>query len=116
MTLRREAADLVGTLISVEEEPYPDWDEQANGEPAPRRPVWTILTLDGRRLRWENVQVLRLPRSQYEWEYQFKHPGPGEHFRARWPATTPAGQCQVCAWEAERRSFLASVKQEEAKP
>ncbi len=102
-TLRSSCEDLVGRLLRVEVVPWPDWED---GEPNPGREVWTIVTLDDRLLRWENVQVLRLPRHHLEPEWRRRHPDQRSHFSGWWPATMPSGQCQVCEWEEERLGWL----------
>lgn len=56
---QQPAINRLGRLISVEKEPYPDWDE-SEGE-APSRDVWTIKTLDGRMFRWENCRFCVVP-------------------------------------------------------
>lgn len=111
-TLNLDRRLLVGRLLKTTEEPYPregDIDEEIL-----TRPVWTIVLLNGERIRWENVEVLRLPRNNLEPEWRAEHTDEFEaHFRGSWPSTTPAGRCQVCEWEEERAAWLA---REESKP
>lgn len=54
----------VGELLSITEEPYPDWDEELNG-PASTRPVYTIRGLDGQEQRWENCHFVTVPVKSY---------------------------------------------------
>jgi hypothetical protein len=59
--------DRVGKFVSLEDwaYDYPDWDEEYEGRPIPTRPVYTILTLDGRTMTWDNCQFIALPRDPY---------------------------------------------------
>lgn len=61
VAVRREAKplDRVGRLLRQEWERWPG-PQDADDEPQGRT-VWTIETLDGREVRWENVRILRLP-------------------------------------------------------
>lgn len=58
----------VGKLISITDEPYPyeDWDEAYEGRPVPTRPIYTIVTLDGNTMRWENCQFVALPTTEFD--------------------------------------------------
>lgn len=64
---RNPAIDRVGKFVSVEEwaYDYPDWDEEYEGRPIPTRPVYTILTLDGRITTGDNCEFIALPRDPY---------------------------------------------------
>jgi hypothetical protein len=53
----------IGRLLSVVPEPYPDWDDEE--EPVPTRDIWTIETLDGQRVRWENCHFIKIPEDAY---------------------------------------------------
>ena len=55
----------IGYLISVEKEPFEDWDDIGGG-PAPTRDVWTIDALDGERSRWENCRFIVIPKDDYD--------------------------------------------------
>jgi hypothetical protein len=54
--------DSIGRLISITNEPFPDWEDD---EPVPKRDVWTIKTLDDREFRWENCNFIVIPEDPY---------------------------------------------------
>lgn len=56
----------IGRLLSVAPEPYPDWDDEDEEEPIPTRDIWTIETLDGRQVRWENCHFIKIPEDAYD--------------------------------------------------
>ena len=60
---RASSSDKIGRLLSIEDEPYPDWEDD---EPAPTRKVWTIKTLDGRECRWENCDFIVIPEDPFQ--------------------------------------------------
>lgn len=114
--------DCIGRLVVANHwEPLPDWPEDKEENPGDHH--WYIETRDGRLMKWHNVKVLRLPLDSHEAKYrqfhreQYDRPELTEkqnaevHFRGGWPATTPSGSCQVCAWESERIAWLGRARQ-----
>jgi hypothetical protein len=58
----------VGKLVSITDEPYPyeNWDEAYEGRPVPTRPIYTIVMLEGKTIRWENCQFVALPTTEFD--------------------------------------------------
>ncbi len=55
------AASRIGVLKNKTREPFPDWDEEEQGEPSPLEEVHYIETLDGRMFRWTNANFVAIP-------------------------------------------------------
>jgi len=63
-----DPADQIGTLKTIDHPPLyaeGEWDEEAEGRPAPLDDVYVLETLDGRTVRWSNVSVIALPIKQW---------------------------------------------------
>jgi hypothetical protein len=56
----------VGRLVEIASEPYPNWDEELNGEPAPCRKVWRIDSLASEIVTWENCRFIVVPEAFFE--------------------------------------------------
>jgi hypothetical protein len=56
----------VGRLKTVCREPYPSWDEEREGEPAPTEEVFYVESLAGELVRWVNASFVAIPTDPYE--------------------------------------------------
>jgi hypothetical protein len=61
------AENAIGTFLRQEWEPIPNWNEEDEGESAPKERVWYIRSHDGRELRWTNANFIAiLPSSGWD--------------------------------------------------